>query len=102
MTQILRPINGPSPSVGSGLTPPYGVATTTEDGISQGGTGQGLGTNGIAGGTMVDATVTAVPSTRAIAAVDSSSPSVNSGLAGSYPTSVINATTETLPTDSAT
>ena len=86
MSQILLAIDGPSPNVGSGLTPPYGVPTTTEDGISQGGTGAGLGTSGIAGGTMVDATISTNPSNRTAYAEDSMSPNVESGLpAGQYP-----------------
>jgi hypothetical protein len=95
---ILRPVNGPSPNVGSGLTPPYGVATTTEDGISQGGTGQGLGANGIAGGTLTDQTLTTSPTNRTAYALDSSSPNIDSGLAGSYPTTVVGPSTAAVPT----
>jgi hypothetical protein len=100
MTQILRPINGPSPSVGSGLTPPYGQATGTEDGTTTDGTGLGLGPNGIAGGTMADQTSVVVPSTRSVAPVDGSSSGINSGLPATV--APIAGTTETLPADQST
>ena len=54
MSQIVLAIDGPSPNVGSGLKPPYGVATTTEDGISVGGTGLGLPAAGITNTTMLE------------------------------------------------
>jgi hypothetical protein len=101
MSQILLAIDGPSPNVGSGATAPYGKATETLDGVETEGTGKSLGANGIAGGTMSDQTSVVVPSTRPVAAVDSSSPGINSGLPATV-LSVTNATTETLPADQST
>jgi hypothetical protein len=102
MTQILAPIDGPSPNVGSGLTPPYGKATDTVDGVATEGTGLGLGATGIAGGTMTDGTAPGpVPSTRAVSAVDSSSSGINSGLAATK-AAVTNPTTVSLPSDMST
>jgi hypothetical protein len=88
MSQIVLAIDGPSPNVGSGLKPPYGVATTTEDGISVGGTGLGLAAAGITTTTMLDQTVQTIPSTVPVPQLDQEVASVQSGMTvpGGIPT----------------
>jgi hypothetical protein len=88
MSQIVLAIDGPSPNVGSGLKPPYGVATTTEDGISVGGTGVGLPSAGITNTTMLDQTVQVIPSTVPVPQVNQETAGVASGLTapGGIPT----------------
>jgi hypothetical protein len=78
---ILMAIDGPSPNVGSGATAPYGIATTTEDGVSTGGTGTGLGPNGIAQTTYSDSTETTTPSSTTVPQLNQEVTGVHSGLA---------------------
>jgi hypothetical protein len=80
MSQIILAIDGPSPNVGSGAKPPYGVATTTEEGISVGGTGVGLPAAGITNTTMLDQTVQVIPSTIPVPQVNQETAGVASGL----------------------
>lgn len=91
MSQIVLAIDGPSPNVGSGLKPPYGVATTTEDGISVGGTGLGLPAAGITNTTMLDQTVQVIPSTVPVPQLNQETAGIASGDAvpAGIPTSTV-------------
>jgi hypothetical protein len=91
MTQIVLQIDGPSPNVGSGLTPPYGKATDTLDGVETEGTGLGLGANGIAATTMTDQTTQTLPTTTAVPQVNAEAPGINCGIPtpGGIPTSTV-------------
>jgi hypothetical protein len=91
MTQIVLAIDGPSPNVGSGLTPPYGIPTNTNDAVNTEGTGTSLGANGITNTTMADQTVQVVPSTIPVPQVDAETSGIRSGLAspGGIPTNTV-------------
>jgi hypothetical protein len=80
MTQIVLAIDGPSPNVGSGLTPPYGRATDTELGVQTEGTGLSLPAAGITNTTMPDQTVQVIPSTVPVPQLNQEAPGVSSGL----------------------
>jgi hypothetical protein len=95
MSQIILPVDPPSPNVGSGLKPPYGIPSWPIQGVDGTGVGSnglgnlppdiagtGVGPNGLAGGTMTDDTVAVIPSTIAVPAISVSSPNVRSGLVG--------------------
>ena len=89
----VAPIDGPSPNVGSGLVPPYGIAPVTneDNGVLNEGTGLSLGLGGIVSPTnfaavITDQEITTNPSTRTAEGNNGMSPNVESGLpAGTYP-----------------
>jgi hypothetical protein len=77
-TLIVEAIDAPSPNVGSGLALPYGIATTTEEGVSTAGTGQSLST-ATATTTIPNHITEVVPSTIPVPAISPSSANVNCG-----------------------
>jgi hypothetical protein len=99
MSLLVQPVDGPSPNVGSGATAPYGIPTTTADGLTQQGTGVGLGPNGLAGTTIVNHETEVLPSTIPVPAISPSSPNVNCGkpaaFAGVAATSITNLVPDT-------